>query len=121
MCDEYPCKKYEGADLHDSFVTHKNQFCDIEKARNDISIYQAELDNKIQMLEELLTNYNDGRRKGFFCLAVNLLDLLEINSIMEQLKSETMPNADVKEKAANAVGLFQAIADVKGIVLKLRK
>ena len=32
LCDEYPCKKYDGVDLSDSFITHKNQFLDFEKA-----------------------------------------------------------------------------------------
>ena len=121
MCDEYPCKKYEGADMRDSFVTHKNQFRDMEKVKNDISAYKMELDTKIQTLEELLTNYNDGRRKGFFCIAVNLLDLADINTIMAQLKSVMTPETAIKEKAVTAVRLFQALADKKGIELKLRK
>ena len=121
LCDEYPCEKYEGADLLDSFVTHKNQFRDMERAKNDISAYAAELDIKIQILEELLRSYNDGRRKGFFCLAVNLLDLTDVNSIMEQLESEVTPEATTKEKAVTAVRLFQTAADEKSIVLKLRK
>ena len=121
LCDEYPCKKYEGANLRDSFISHKNQFRDMEKAKSDISIYTAELNTKIQILEELLANYNDGRRKGFFCLAVNLLDLADINSIVEQLKNEVTAEATAKEKAVTAARLFQVAADKKGIVLKLRK
>ena len=121
LCDEYPCKKYEGADLNDSFITHKNQFRDMEKAKNDISAYTAELDSKIRILEELLANYNDGRRKGFFCIAVNLLDLDEVVSIMEQLRNEAATDATPKEKAAVAVRLFQAKADERGVDLKLRK
>ena len=91
------------------------------KAKSDISDYAVELDNKIQILEELLTNYNDGRRKSFFCIAVNLLDLADIQSIMEQLKSEMRPEAAIKEKSVATVRLFQAVADEKGIDLKLRK
>ena len=70
-------------------------------------------------LDELLASYNDGRRKGFFCLAVNMLDLAYINSIMEQIKSEVTPEAATKEKAATAVRLFQRLADEKGIELDL--
>ena len=122
FCVEFPCKKYEGADLTDSFITHKNQFSDIEKAKQiGISAYEAELNTKIEILEELLKSYNDGRRKGFFCIGVNLLDLSDINLIMEELGNEVEPQAPLKEKAATAVRLFQAEADKKGIVLKLRK
>ena len=121
MCDKYPCKKYEGADLHDSFITHKNQSRDMERAKNDFSAYTTELDTKIQILEELLASYNDGRRKGFFCLAVNLLDLADIKSIVKQLKNKITAEATTKEKAIIAIRLFQAVADEKGIALKLRK
>ena len=55
--------------------------------------YTAELDSKIRILEELLANYNDGRRKGLFCIAVNLLDLDEVVSIMEQLRNEAATDA----------------------------
>ena len=122
FCDEFPCKKYDGADLTDSFITHKNQFRDMEKAKQiGVPAYEAELNAKIEILENLLQNYNDGRRKGFFCLAVNLLDLADIISIMRRLGNEVDPQLPLKEKAAVAVGLFQGVADEKGIVLKLRK
>ena len=122
FCDEFPCKKYDGADLTDSFITHKNQFRDIEKAKQiGVSTYEAVLNTKIEILEMLLQNYNDGRRKGFFCLAVNLLDLADINPIINRLDNEVDPQLPLKEKAAAAVRLFQAVADEKGIELKLRK
>ena len=37
--------------------------------------YLEELGEKTAILEKLLAGYNDGRRKSFFCLAVNLLEL----------------------------------------------
>ena len=33
-CGEYPCEKNKGADLFDSFITHKNQLRDSEIAKN---------------------------------------------------------------------------------------
>ena len=32
-CEEYPCKKYDGINQHDSMITHINQLNDIEKAK----------------------------------------------------------------------------------------
>ena len=121
-CDEYPCKKYDGAELTDSFITHKNQLRDIDKAKQiGMEAYEAELNTKIRILDDLLKNYNDGRRKGFFCLAVNLLDLADVGLVMKKLGSELELQAPIKEKAAAAVRLFQTKADEKGIVLRLRK
>jgi len=122
LCDEYPCKKYEGADLSDSFITHKNQFHDLDKAKRiGIDAYMAELNEKVKVLEELLKNYDDGRRKGFFCLAVNLLDLQDINSIMKQIADEVEAEAPLKVKSAAIVRLFEEIAEQKGVSLRLRK
>jgi len=122
LCEEYPCKKYDGADSTDSFITHKNQFRDMDKAKQiSMEAYESELNRKLQILEDLLRNYNDGRRKGFFCLAVNLLDLADVESIAAQLSKEVDAEAPLKEKAAAAVRLFQAAADEQGLVLKLRK
>ena len=32
LCDEYPCRKYDGVNLVDSFITHRNMLKDFEKA-----------------------------------------------------------------------------------------
>ena len=122
LCNEYPCKKYDGEGLVDSFITHINIFRDAEKAKQiGIEAYKAELNTKIEILENLLENYDDGRRKSFYCLAVNLLEIQDITTIMEQIESEVEPQALLKEKAKTVASLFQAIADEKGIILKLRK
>lgn len=121
-CGEYPCKKYDGADRVDSFITHLNRFSDLEKAKTlGIDIYKGELDQKISILETLLANYNDGRRKGFFCLAVNLLELEDVEHVLAQIESETQPGQSVKEKAARAVRLFQEMGEQRNLTLKLRK
>jgi len=122
LCDEYPCKKYDGADLTDSFITHKNQFHDFDRARSiGLEAYEAELDEKVVLLEELLKNYNDGRRKSLFCVAVNLLDLKDVKTVMDQLADKTEPQSPQKIKAAAAVRLFEEMAENRGISLKLRK
>ena len=121
-CDEFPCKKYDGVDEYDSFISHKNQFSDMEYAKKiGIIAYEEELNTKIQVLEGLIKNYDDGRRKGFFCLAVNLLSLEDVLLVMEQIDRAVDTEAVLKEKAAVSVRLFEEKANEKGITLKLRK
>lgn len=121
-CTEFPCDKYDGITEFDSFVPTRTIFTDCEKARRfGIDAYQAELDEKMSILQELLAGYNDGRRKSFFCTAVNLLELQDIREVMRQIISETSPDMPVSEKALLAVRHFQAKADQRGISLKLRK
>jgi hypothetical protein len=121
-CGEYPCAKYDGADAWDSFITHRNQFSDLDKARKGgIENYATELSEKIALLQELLRDYDDGRRKSFYCLAVNLLEPSDATSIIERLRKEVSPNVSVKEKAGVSVRLFTDMAEQRGLSLKLRK
>jgi len=121
-CDEFPCKKYDGADSSDSFITHKNQFKDLEKAKQmGIEAYMKEQKEKISILEELLKHYNDGRRKSFFCIVVNLLELEDVKAVMKQVKNEITQGMSLKEKATATVRLFEEKALQKGISTKLRK
>lgn len=121
LCDEYPCKKYDGADLSDSFIVH-NTLKNFDKAMNrGMDAYKSELDEKVELLQVLLKNYNDGRRKNFFCVSVNLLELQDVKTVMEQIKEQTQSITPIKEKSAIAVRLFQAMADTRNIILKLRK
>ena len=92
-----------------------NQSCKIAKC----SLEQQE---KIQILSYLLDHYNDGRRKNFFCVAVNLLELSELQEIMTHIQqNEELPVLSVKEQCFYIVDLFQKIADRRNIKLKLVK
>jgi len=94
----------------------------MDKAKRiGLAAYEAELNKKVEALEELLRSYDDGRRKSFFCTAVNLLDLHDVNAIMGRLAHACAPDAPRKEKAAAAARLFEELADKTGISLKLRK
>jgi hypothetical protein len=120
--DEYPCKKYSKWKI-DSFITHQNMMKDFEKAKNTgIEAYQKELNEKMDILNVLLQNYNDGRRKNFFCIAVNLLDIKDIKSVLKQIEKETKSkDISKKEKSAIAVNLFNIMAEKRNVKLELIK
>ncbi len=123
QCDDFPCSKYEHISDFDSFITHKNQMSDIEKCRRiGISAYNAEQKEKRRILDYLLANYNDGRRKTLFSVAVNLLDIDELQSVMQQLEAnEDLNDKGLKEKSAFVTKCLQSVAEKKQITLKLRK
>ena len=94
----------------------------MEKAKVlGIDAYKNELNEKISILETLLANYDDGRRKGLFCLAVNLLEIQDVRHVMEQILSRTQTNQPLKDKAATAAQLFQSMAEQRDLTLELRK
>ena len=122
LCGEFPCKRFDGADEYDSFITHKNQLIDLYRARDlGLNCYEAELGKKTALLKRLLAEYDDGRRKSFFCLAVNMLPLQELVDVLHSLEAGALKGAAQKDKAGAAVAALQGLADKKGVVLKLRK
>ena len=123
FCQEYPCEKYNGIEVYDSFITHRNQLKDFEKVKKiGMDFYKSELAEKVELLKYLLANYNDGKRKSFFCIAVNLLEMQDVIYVVKQIISRT--ESDVlsqKEKATIAANLFQDMALERNIELKLNK
>ncbi|MDD3411569.1 MAG: DUF3795 domain-containing protein [Eubacteriales bacterium] len=120
-CEQYPCSKYDDVNQYDSFITHRNQRLDMERAQRDMEAYHEQLEQKALILQALLRDFNDGRRKSYFCLAVNLLDLQSLQAITERLKAQITAEMTLKERAAAAVKLLEEAAQRQGIVLKLRK
>ena len=122
-CPEYPCPRYEGFDDGDSFVPHRNLQQDIAQARDlGLEAYFAQLEEKRAILDELLTHYNDGRRKILFNMAVHLLPLEDLRSVMAALGSRSeLDEQPIKERALAAIELLQQAADRRGVSLKLSK
>ena len=122
QCAEYPCEKYAGADARDSFITHLRQFQDMEKAKTiGLTAYHAEQQEKAAILKRLLNEYNDGRRKSFYCLAVNLLELPDLRTVMSTLENAPCDNAELKQRAEKAALLLRTVAEARGVTLRLRK
>lgn len=87
-----------------------------------IEQYNLEQREKIKILSWLLSNYNDGCRKNFFCVAVNLLELSEIQEAIRQIHSnDELPSLPSKAQSLYVVEVFQKIADRRNIKLKLIK
>jgi len=94
----------------------------MEKAKQiGVENYALELNEKVRLLEKLLGSYDDGRRKSFFCLAVNLLELQDVQYVIAQIETQTKSSDTKKDKAKIAVHLLKEIAEERDISLKLRK
>jgi len=123
QCSSYPCQRYCEPSKVDSFISYRNVISDFKKTdKIGLNKYQKELNEKVHILEFLIKNYNDGRKKSFYCMAVNLLNLADLKKIMEQI-DENIKNQDIetKEKIKLIIDLFELTAKNKNIDLKLRK
>lgn len=123
QCSSYPCKRYSETSIRDSFISYKNVLSDFGKASQfGIRTYQVELNKKIKILEFLIKNYNDGRRKSFYCIAVNLIRLSALEQVMETIDREIKEqDLDLKGKIILVVELFESTAKKENIELRLRK
>lgn len=123
QCGDYPCEKYIDIDKFDSFISHKNQKADLEKAKTlGIDTYNREQTEKKDILDTLLAHYNDGRHKTLYSVAVNLLELDDLRKIMRNIEGNiSLNDSTSKEKAAHAAKLIEESAKKNNIVLKLRK
>ncbi len=120
QCREYPCKRYDGIDRHDSLISHRNQKRDLAKAKEfGIETYLAEQREKKTILNQLLKDYDDGGRDVFFCLAVNMLSTDDLRLVLEQAETKGgFPS--MHEKAEYMVTLLRKCAESKAIPLALR-
>lgn len=122
-CADFPCMLYTGIGQYDSFITHQHQMADLAKAqRIGLEAYSAEQQAKRRLLERLLAQYNDGRRKTFYALAVNLLALADVEALLAALEEEnTFSSLDQKAQVARLCEGLNMLAEQDGVVLKLRK
>ncbi len=64
------------------------------------------MEQKLAILAELLEDYNEGRRKSFYCLAVTLLPLAELETVMTGLRTlnPAMPERKSRRGGKSAAG-----------------
>lgn len=122
LCSEFPCRRYKNLPDKDSFITYKNVLRNFSEAEANLKKYLSDLRSKEKILEELITRFNDGRSKGFYCLAVNLLPLAELKAVMKIINNEVKNKGiSLKEKAKEVTALLTAKCDELGIEPNLRK
>jgi hypothetical protein len=120
QCSSYPCDRFCIPSKQDSFISYKNVISDFAKAkRQGIEKYQEELRKKIEICETLIANYNDGKRKSFYCLAANLLSLSDLEEGLKRIEKEIPAHG--KDAARSAVELIESVAKKRKIELRLRK
>lgn len=120
-CAAYPCARYDEFDTADSFVPHSRRAADLARAGEmGLDAWLALLRQKRAVLDQLLADWNDGRRKSLYCAAAYLLEPQALRRVMEALAAQSdLAAAPAKERAQAAAALLQTEADRAGISLKL--
>ncbi len=91
-CKDYPCKRFNSPNAgYDSFVTHKRMHTNLEGIRNSgIEAFIKNQKIRMNILNDFLSNHDDGRTKSFFCISCALLPidkLLEVHEFSHKMDS----------------------------------
>ena len=113
QCSDFPCEKYRnGKILKDSFVTHKKMMENQEFVRkNGIEKYIKQQSIRVKILEKMLSDYNDGKSKSYFCTAVALLAIESLNQSLIEIKNRIQTDKIVKDDYKNKTGILKSILE----------
>ena len=128
-CSAYPCGRYTGLNDKDSFITYKHVPMDMDTAKDvGLETYLDQLSKKSHVLDILLDEWDSGRLKSYFCLAVNLLPLADLEIAMSEqahmkqtLGTDSALNSGNANYGKIAKEYFDTLAAAKGISLQLRR
>ena len=121
-CTQFPCARYDKMAEYDSFIPHSLMVQDLERAQElGLEGYLAQLEERREILDQLLAGWNDGRRKTFFGLAVYLLEPERLRRAFAEIQGASTAETSVKEKALTAAAILKTAAQAQGAVLKLNK
>lgn len=121
-CNEYPCKRFDPErEGYDSFVTHKKVFHNQEMIQKiGINNFMEEQRHRIEILDYMIKNFDNGRSKSFFCLACALLPIAELQKSFG-FASSIDSALEIKEKNKLLRDRLLIIAEKRNIVLRLNK
>ena len=120
-CGEFPCKKFENEKVErDSFVTHGRIYYNQSYIKsNGLSAFLDRQKSRMCLLRKLIEQYDDGRRRSFFCLACALLSLESLEKALERVKDVSAD--DKKSRAKYMKDILNQLAAEDNVELKLRK
>ena len=88
--------------------------------RKGLAAYNKLQKERLRLLNKMLSGFNEGRSKGYYCVAATVLDVAGLEKILIEAERRAR-GVELKERAAILRSLLDARADKKGLVLRRRK
>ena len=90
-----------------------------------IEKYMEKQNIRINILRKILSEYNDGKSKNYFCIAVALLDINCLNDsikkVESKIKNENIMENDLRNKANILKNILSECAEKNNIEIKLQR
>ena len=126
QCPDHPdCEKWarhrERGQSHDSFVCYQRLESNIAYVgQRGLPACVEDQKERERLLAAMLSEFNDGRSKSFYCVAATVMDIPEIAEAVAQARNESAEK-DIKKRCKDLHAILGRIAELKGYNLKLRK
>lgn len=139
-CEEFPCQKFKeknstslserlggangdwwyltDAGKYDSFLTYRKVVPNLGFIKeHGIKRFREQQRKRIELLETMLKQFDDGRSKSFYCLAVTLLTLESLENALDEVEKTD----DIKMSAKKLKTNLNEKASQEVVELTLRK
>jgi len=106
---------------HDSIVCYQkleNNIAFIQK--KGIKEFEKQQKTREELVRSMLSEFNEGRSKTFYCVAATVLEISELERVLEEARRKAV-GLDLKGKSEVMHSLLSELATKKNYSLKLRK
>jgi len=123
--DHGDCERWrrhrESGRLRDSFVCYQrleNSIALVEQ--QGISALAADTRKRVELLSLMLTQFDEGRSRTFYCIAATVVDIQELAEAITQAKEGSL-GEDVRNRSRILHAILHRLAEERSYNLKLRK
>ncbi len=119
-CEKWKKHRETGKKV-DSFKCYQKLEDDIAFIqKNGVTEFEKVQKIREQVLSEMLTKFNEGRSKSYYCIAATVMEIEELKEVLVKAKKNSA-GLKIKEKSELLHLLLNEIAMQKKYCLKLRK
>lgn len=131
-CSEFPCPKFKNAGEYQqleessSYPSYRKILPNLNFIKeHGIEEFIAQQTKRIQLLETMIADFDDGRSRSFFCKAATLLEIHTLSSSIDEanskVKAGNINGDDVKTKARVLKEILNEMAAKEGVELQKKK
>ena len=111
----------EAGKKHDSFKCYQKLEDDIKFIKaNGIKKFEEQQIIRESLLKRMLSEYNEGRSKNYYCIVATVMDVDELTKALEEAEAKSK-SMHIKDKSRIMHAVLDSIAQKKGYRLSLRK
>jgi hypothetical protein len=127
-CPEFPCSKFKDTEEYraletSSYPPYRKIIPNLNFIKeHGIQKFIENQTKRINLLENMIENFDDGRSRSFYCRIAALLDVKSVGRSLDEankrIKMDNIKSNDIKNKAKILKRLLNEVAAKEGIELK---